>query len=816
MTQHQKQNPPEKEASVEALLEEASVEAPLEEASAEAPLEEAAPVEPAPAVEEPPPVKEAAPAPAVEEPPPAPAVEEKDLPPPGSLDTSKPVAPVSPAPVSPAPVSPILARLAEKQAEEGPAPEKAPEEDVGPSVVQEGTGPYLAVDDMRNRVSRSLKISVEELRAREEAARTKYEGAKQLYDAHDGKVRNFDDIFARFPLGNGEFEVYVERKTPRRYQGRTISGIQRSIKQIMKHQEFAETYGKGLYQLTVYGPARNGALDEEGNLKLMPYTKPIRVEIPDPYNDNPPNLDMAAVGSPDGGEDEMQVLRRGDRRTSGATDADAHIREAELRFEESAEERRWRIEQEEREREEAKREAEQRRQDDLATRMLESKEREVERMREEMREMRDRNPQGEQISSIAQLMAAVRPPSSQGQVEQLTQTLADERSRYSDEMNRIRDAHRGEVDRIIREKDDLIRVERQRADDRIREERDSSRQREADLRTSLEQRLNDERRQHDRDLQTVRESHTMMHTSGENTFKVQLEVKQQEVGRLQQENLRLQAELDAERKKTLAERVNEFSGAAEALGFSKDEGGDTSWKGMLADAAMGLVQHGPALASALRGGGGGGMPPQQMGQLPPAQLQQMAQDQVRMPPPPAFATDGVEIDTSDPDGGYDPSGTYQPPVYGFDGEMPSAAPPAHAPPPQGPVQQAPVQAPAQAPVQQPAQQPATPQTQAMVPQPQQDDGVPNIDDAQILEFSSMFRQAFEEGADAEYFSTELVNQFGPMMSGGIVRDIPLARVNKVLQEGPDGDTDPLVRRDGQEFLSKVWAKVEAKTQGQQG
>lgn len=623
--------------------------------------------------------------------------------------------------------------------------------------------------------AKARKLAEERLRAK--GAAGNFDHREFLDDLHDGKVRNFDDIFARFPIGDGEFEVYVERKTPRRFRGTVISGIQRSIEERMSHKQFAEQYGSGSYVLTVYGPSKSGKLADDGKVLRRAYTKPVRVDIPDPYDENPPNPEMAVVAVADFGEEEDGMLRHGGRRLvgTGATEADAQIRSVELEHAENAEERRMRLLEMQQEREERIREESERRQSDLASRVLDSKDEEIRMLREEIRDMRNMPTRGEtEMSGVAAILAAVRPEGpSETELRRLSDQVAEERRRTNEEVNRLRDEHRRELDRIIREKDDHLRLERERADQRIREANDLAHRRESDLRASLEQRLSDERRQHDRDLQSHRETQMLMSKTGQDSFAVQLEVKQSEINRLNQQVSELRADLESERKKTLAQRVEEFSGAAEALGFQKDEG-DGGWKSALADTAMGLVQHAPALAAALRGPSMGVMA--QPRSLPAPQM--MHQQPLQAPP--AFATEDVDMDF-DPGPGID-----VPPIY--------------------PGAQQPVHSPAQ-PNMQPAQQPP-PQA---IEQAGDAGEEMDISDEQILEVSDMFRQAHEGGVTPEQFAEDLLKQVGPMIGGHLVRSLPLERVNRVLSSAPDGDSDSLVRRDGKKFIAKVWEIVETKT-----
>ena len=87
----------------------------------------------------------------------------------------------------------------------------------------------------------------------------------------------------------------------------------------------------------------------------------------------------------------------------------------------------------------------------------------------------------------------------------------------------------------------------------------------------------------------------------------------------------------------------------------------------------------------------------------------------------------------------------------------------------------------------------------------------NVEDDNILQFGEMFRNALREGVTPEDFSESLLAQFGPMVAGSLVREVPLDRVKRVLSAAPTADSDVLLRRDGQQFLQKVWESVEEAT-----
>lgn len=627
-------------------------------------------------------------------------------------------------------------------------------------------------------------------------------------DLSDGKVRTIEDMFARYPIGDGEYSIFVDRKSPERCRGRVVAGIQKPIESQIDHEEFARQYGGGTYMLTVYGPTPGRRPDKEGNLKRKAFTKPVKVIVPDPYDQNPPNPEMAVVGDDEEEEDMPYGMRR-----HGATDADAQIKKAELEHEAENEERRIRREEHQRElaeRRERKRIEEERQAQLQASSLVE---RVMENQAEELRELRNKQPnEVAALGGMAQILEAVKPKGpSETEVHRLQSEIEKERTRSGEELNRLREEHRKEVDRI---RDDHVRHEREDREraERLAKDRDEVARRQVEdarnevtrriteLTAQYEARLNDERRQHDRDLAAAREMNNTTNATTQSSYDMRLEVKQNEINRLTAEMSQMRSELEQEKAKTLADRVGEFAGAAEALGYTKDEGGDKGWREMLGEAAVGLVQNAPALAANVAASLKGS-PPQQppmlnappgVGMVPPAQNYG-----------PVFATEGVDTDL-----GYD---NYTSPVD-VEGEViPQGADPLGDFEPQGQPDQP----------QQPEQPPAVADTPSetaeaapvanSTPSVQSDPNSMNITDDQIVEFSEFFRSAFKQGASPEEFSDGVIQQLGPIMSGAIVREIPVKRVSTLLQKAPEGSKDPLLRRDGQQFLNKVWALVAQKT-----
>jgi hypothetical protein len=256
----------------------------------------------------------------------------------------------------------------------------------------------------------------------------------------------------------------------------------------------------------------------------------------------------------------------------------------------------------------------------------------------------------------------------------------------------------------------------------------------------------------------------------------------------------LQAELDNEKNKSLADRVGEFTSAAEALGFNKDEGGGaTNWKNALGDAAVGLLGKSPALisgiASSLQANKNQASPNPMVSNGVPA---------MRAPNPalmtPGFAIEGVDVDLQQ-------SPTTMSPDYSM--EIPSISD-----------QPAPEQSPTAQVSQEPAKidnslenNPAAPEFPVQDISTSAESSEMNISDQQIIEFSPMFREGLTKGVSPEVFAADIKAQLGPIMTQALLNDLSVKRISEVLASTPEGSSDPLVMRGGQQFLEKVWSAL---------
>jgi hypothetical protein len=651
-------------------------------------------------------------------------------------------------------------------------------------------GPVLSVDlsQFKAKIDQQL-LEAGDPEARRHRARPSSDAEILGDEPGTGIIRGYNDLFAHFHIGgpDGHF-VQVERKMPKVFRGVSILGMQRPILSTISFEAFGASYGSGQYQLTVYGPLKSNRLGDDGRPVMKACTKPIRVDVPDPYGDNPPNPDMAVVV-----EEDSDVMRedgtppRLQRPRGMTTDADARIHEVTLEHEDRQAEReeRRRIAREAREARD--RNLEEQRAARETTSTLEV----IRDLNEKVVQLAEREKPGADLSGVANVISAVM-SSQQGSASQVEAL----RSHYFQEAAAMRDQHaralealrlqfQADADRQRSEWNDRVRSMEAQHHRELSDERERSR-REIDLvrqdydRRLQEQdrhfqaRISDERRQHDRDLAAKAEIGTTTMSTVQQTFELRLQTKDDELRRLQAELAKAQHELELEKSKDLASRIGEAERLAEALGYVKDEGGK-SWQEMLGEAALGVVQKAPELAASVAQAVRPQAPMSPMQQyLPPQPMPQQMGYPMGMP----FATEDVPVDFPTVAG--PPVGLSEDP---FDRGFVPVPIPQSAPP--SPQQQ-----------QQPVQQP-----QAQVPS---DGGM--VTDAQILEFSDEFRDAFEAGKAPEEYAQEIAMQVGPLLKP-ILASLSIQRVVQVLEADEDAGDDPLLRRDGQKFLTTLWASL---------
>lgn len=682
-------------------------------------------------------------------------------------------------------------------------------------------------------------------------------------DEGDDAIQYIPDIMREWggALDAGTCYIRVERKRPPSHDGLTIRGPQRPIRQSITEKEFIDIYGGGNYDLVVYGPSQRGhQVDSNGRTRHRRLSGTINITIPG----IPPNIDAVLEEE----DEEMQGMQsQGNYRGVRRTNADASAFRTELEFEERRE-LRGRDDQERRvadernradqiQRESASALREMRQSHDSAMQMLrDNHQMQMDMMKQQMESMEKRfqdnqaalakKPTESELVvdfAKAQLNSRAGDPEHIARVEQAAASQREQlTNQHREEIRHMRDEHRQEVERLQRQMED----DRRRGEDRVEEarkaidERIREIQRQADARvadaekraerevktakedaerrirdteSSYKARLEDLDRSHTRDLEAKNDSFTTRKESLENTHKTELASINAELSRLREENERLREE----NKKPLGERMEEFRENAEMMGFSKSDGNEEKdWKSTLVETGMGVLGQLPQIVNSVSA-------TLQARQRPPQQMAGMPMPQ-QLPPP--VQGRGGGIAASRPDmGGWAtedgpslgdemPNDSWMPEVPGEVPEGPTLRP--HFAPDSSDIAQPPArpQPPPQQAPQPPPQRPATAgaPVHQIVPQQQQQQPRPNpapesgqveITDDVILNYSQALSAAVEQGASAEEYFEAFVQQWGPDMVHAITDQISVERITSVLQE--HDETNPLLRRDGQQFLQQIWA-----------
>lgn len=674
--------------------------------------------------------------------------------------------------------------------------------------------------------------------------------------------KTIEDLFAIAPVGDGQYYISVDRRTPKTWGSVQCAGTQRSITRYMTREDFAADYGGGTYTLILYGPPRRGQMVDPntGRPRVKALTPPITVTVP--VGTYPPNL-QAAILDDEHYNDEDSDMRYGPgfnapRPGNGrpTTVADARMFEAQLSFEERIQQRNEERERELRQQASAlpgtltpmvemmqkqneqhmhsmQREFAER---DRVLREQLARER-AERERIEERAVEQANLDARRPSettalgdALSKLLGVMKNDGTKGEeIARLTEAAAKDRERlmqqHQQESARVADTYERRAkdaeeraDRRVKEAEERaearIKEGVERSDRRVQEAKDDAKRQVDDVRTHLNARLEDERRNHDRDLAAKNDSWQARLENQKAMYENRISTLGEEIGRLRGEVERFRKE--AEENKDLPTQIQRFTATAEAIGFSKDGGGGDDdepkdWKSMLGRIGLDLVQQLPQLMESasntvrnIRG-----QSPQEQYAVQQAQYQQMM-EAAQAQPRALRGRDGAVLQSGPLPWGtedgpeYMGVAEYQEPVY----PVPPPAPSPHhvqAPPEmrEAPPQAAPVPRPA------PARQvpaPAPPPRPAPAPAAAPAEAM-SISDEQILQFTPVLQTALEQDANPEEFAEQFVESVGPQMARQIAASITPQRIAAAVQRQPGGSQNPLVRRDGQKFLRELWDSV---------
>ncbi len=478
------------------------------------------------------------------------------------------------------------------------------------------------------------------------------------------RPQNLTDIMSMYPIGDGSFYVRVDRKKPIHYQGVMVGGVQAKIWNQMTDAEFEELYGGYEFELRVYGPPTKGEPNNpDGSPRYKAYTDPIKfvsssppLRVPEPDTEEFEQEEF--VNHPPNGRP-MSVERR-PLRGAPPTSADADMLRTKLGHEAELDDRQYNR-QREREERERREKAEKERLELDRLKIEEDRRRyDLERAREEANEkvkLAQEAAAAQAASNrgldIRDLLQLVKPDKSDELVrvqeqhkEELRRIMADHEERLRMERERF-DRNIKDVtersDRLIKDADDRslgrVRDAEQRAEQRVRDVEttyqrridDVERRREqelAELRESNqrrieemerrcterigdidrnnERRIQDMERGHQAEIRSLKLTAEVSSNSSTATHDMQLSQLRSENQRITAENQRLIGELATakEAAENWLERMEEFQQRAEAMGFTRDEGGggegekDEGWKSIAGDILKTAVTKLPEIAQA--------------------------------------------------------------------------------------------------------------------------------------------------------------------------------------------------------------------------
>jgi hypothetical protein len=105
--------------------------------------------------------------------------------------------------------------------------------------------------------------------------------------ARDADPRTLQDLYARWPIGDGQHYLRVERTQPKVFQQVACAGYLGDIRDKISERTFQRYFGGREFEVTLYGPDPRGKHDVDTGLpKVKALTKPVKIVVPM----LPPNL----------------------------------------------------------------------------------------------------------------------------------------------------------------------------------------------------------------------------------------------------------------------------------------------------------------------------------------------------------------------------------------------------------------------------------------------------------------------------------------------------------------------------------------------
>lgn len=667
-----------------------------------------------------------------------------------------------------------------------------------------------------------------------------------LGSERDRHPRTLMDLYNRWPVGDGEHYIRVERTQPKQWQQIPCSGYLGDIREPLAEKRFQQYFGGREYELTLYGPDPSGRADPITGLpRVKALTNPIKLTVPV----LPPNLAvLPAMLTNAEAKQESQMSQQwnpfapaGPVPVGGpVTSADAQVHKSNVDLvtnvlkmtqEENRELRKSResdnggtskhlLDWQKEVLEGVRKDAESRERilrDELieSRRLAEKKEEEMEKIRTQIQAATGRTD-GTALELVKTLGTSGAEREAQ-RAEFYRQQLEHVRGAHQDLVRTMEERQKGEIARSdgrLKEAEDyykkLLDEERRKGEEREkhlkeelervrRDEREAGEARVRETRERFDERLKDQEKSFEREIRTIKENwDTKLSTTvATKDFELATLRDRYEEAKEGEAEARAKAE-ESNDPITVMEKAKKN---AEALGYQKSEDAPkTPWERFAATAGAGLGQALtnidqwlPQAAAALSGGRNAPQQGHMQGLAPSApQLTaaaaaaRAAQEQRPRPPRPravAWAAAGQ------PPAPVEASG--QP--IGFQPE-PTAQPAQTA--------EAPTQAQAQAPAPAPV---------ASAPRVQVENKLGQVfGDEAVMTFLGQLEMAINMGMEPADFAQRFLAGY----RDAAIRMIQVYKptdVTSFVKTLPGADMSAILRRDGTKFVNGLWTAIESQT-----
>ena len=672
--------------------------------------------------------------------------------------------------------------------------------------------------------------------------------------SRDSAPRTLQDIYYRWPIGDGLHYLRVERLQPRTWQGISVAGYLGNLMHKVSEAEFQRLFGGKEYQLTLYGPDPRGRKDPNtGEPSIKALTAPFKLTVPmfppslhiippaavqddtkenhmtqnaQPFNPFlPPG--MAPMAPPTTPADAsiakvnadyatgLLQAERADKAQQSAAQAETKRVEIQSATELAREQMRIQSDQHERELKQRSEDSERRIADEKArTAKLEAEMAEI--------KLEMQRATGSSAGSSLELVREItRAGSTKDEVraEAARAQMESQRELHRETVATMRASHEAEVKRLTEQRDNddryakrameelRTRYERDEKSlkDQIqetrREERDAADRRIAELKETYEARMRDQEKSHDRELRGMKENADTRLTTTLSTKELEVTTLRDRAHELANEAA--EARAAANDAADPAKVLEKAKANAEALGFKKEDEPKGPLEYFMKQAGAGVAlasfakQAADARAQAQR-------PAPVQGQ---ATVQQPGQAPPQLPPPSpqqqqAHAQEQQATRRSRA-------------AMWRDQHQPATPPPQRPATPMGFQSQQPQQPPTAAqPAEQPQAQPQQPQPQQPQQPPQEQVQIqnlfaPHMTGEQVMQLLGYCEQAINAGTPPAEFAALARQQFGAQVDQMIAAGFGPAQIVQQVELYPNSSAAAITSRDGKAFLEAVWGELKS-------